>query len=719
MVIVEKEEGPILFFDLGQATYGETTFKSYYSRTLGYLSNNDHISLQNKERPIDIVISHLHKDHFKNLTTEFIETLIDETEVSLHGIWSPPVDILLTTEDRTNQIDQSGGIPPLNEINSDIAELFDKLYEFSSSNEQAKKAQVYNHFITSHRTSNSLEETFEIDWLSPPSTTVQDYEKGLEKLGITDFDSFSPVLNANAYIQKLSKDRGEIELASGHLIPFLYSPTSLLLTPQESFERYGLDAILPENDAGSTDNVFTNLDPVISQYISDGENSDIANRVNTILKLKDIETGTTALLTGDATSETLSYLLSEHEEELKDVNLLQVPHHGSNNGNISPIFFSTVRADHAFIAHGSLEEYGHPRPETLADLILAGTAFVHQVTASNDFMYTDEGSQVFSNKRALGEEIRNIIDENIIIPSSDLVENLTADEIIKKYKMADIDNVGLNRTIYDIFSKSDFEVRFGKYGKEITVHDILDQLDIDTNIGLIEASRHLSSIKEDPLLLDILEQKRPVIVCPPDIRLKDLSEAIRKLGEEERIERLYKRDDVIVDRTEEQTKTLETDEEIARHIIIFESIMTSDSDFLADHPPKDADIKQLLHYDETTREHVEELRGTKIKNRQILHDIYTQTESPPPERMESDFKAGDLLGFTPERLDNRNSFKKSDTHTRHYPVEMSSGFLSNGNDYLGWVIENHPEYTNIPSHKFIARRTIELVSQKSFLQMKY
>lgn len=27
MVIIEEEEGPILFFDLGQAAYGKTTFK--------------------------------------------------------------------------------------------------------------------------------------------------------------------------------------------------------------------------------------------------------------------------------------------------------------------------------------------------------------------------------------------------------------------------------------------------------------------------------------------------------------------------------------------------------------------------------------------------------------------------------------------------------------------------------------------------------------------
>lgn len=709
MVIIEEEEGPILFFDLGQVAYGKTTFKRYYSKMLGYLAGNDHIPLNEQVRSLDIVISHPHKDHFKNLTSDFLNTLIKETEVSLRSIWAPPVDVFLAAENKTQIFDESGNIRPLHEINSDISELFARLNEFSSTDDPDMQANVFNHFINSHREKLHFGESIEVTWLSPPATTSHEFQEALKGLSIKESDTFTPVSGVEQHIQNLNDAKESLDTPSNYGIPYPYSLASLLLTPQETKESYNLYSIESEGV-----DIFEDLNPIAYPHISGGENHEIVNRTSVMLNVSDKETGTTALLTGDATAETLAYVLSEHEEELGNVDLLHVPHHGSDNGYISPIFFSTLQADHAFIPHGSIEEYGHPHPETLADLILAGTAFVHQITASNDFMYTDEAKQIFSNKRALGEENRSIIDKNIIIPANDLAGGLAADEITAEYNLRDFDNIGVNRTLYDIFSNSDLEVHFGRHGRKITIRNILQQLDLDADVGLKEAATALDSLSEDRTLLEVLEEKWPVIVSPIDLRLSDVANAIRMIDDNERLEQIYRRDNVLIDRTEEEDKILETDEDIARHLIIFESILTSDSDFLADHPPKDATLDQLKAFGETTEDQIKRLRGSKIKNRMILHDIYTYDESPSPEKTESDFKAGDLLGFRPKRPDLRSSFKKSDSHTRHYPIEMSSGFLSLANDYLDWVIKNHPNYPNKSSRRFIAERAVELVSAGIF-----
>jgi len=709
MVIIEEEEGSILFFDLGQAAYGKTTFKRYYSKMLGYLANNDHIPLNDQVRSIDIVISHLHKDHFKNLTSGFLETLIEETEVSLRSIWAPPVDVFLAAEDKAQIFDVSGNVRPLQEVNSDISEFFARLKEFSSAEDPSMQANVFNHFINSHREKLRIGESIEVTWLSPPATTTQEFQEALRGLSIKESDTFTPVSDAERHIQNLNDAKESLDSPSNFGIPYPYSLASLLLTPQETKESYDLYAI------GSKEmNIFEDLNPTAHPHISGGKNHEIVNRMSVMLNISDKETGTTALLTGDATAETLTYVLSEHEEELGNVDLLHVPHHGSDNGYISPIFFSTLQADHAFIPHGSIEEYGHPHPETLADLILAGTAFVHQTTASNDFMYTDETKQVFSNKRSLGEENRSMIDKNIIILADDLAGGLTADEITAEYNLRDFDDIGVNRTLDDIFSDYNLEVSFGRYGREITIKKILQQLDLEADIGLKEAATALDSLSEDRTLLEVLEEKWPVIVSPIDLRLTDVANAIRMINDDERIEQIYRRNNILIERTEEKDKILETDEDIARHLIIFESIVTSDSDFLADHPPKDATLDQLKAFGKTNEDQIKRLRGSTIKNRMVLHDIYTNDESPIPEKTESDFKAGDLIGFRPKRPDLRSSFKKSTSHTRHYPIEMSSGFLSFANDYLDWVIRHHPNYPNKSSRQFIAERGVELVSAGIF-----
>jgi beta-lactamase superfamily II metal-dependent hydrolase len=48
------------------------------------------------------------------------------------------------------------------------------------------------------------------------------------------------------------------------------------------------------------------------------------------------------LLTGDALSETMIYLLAAHKAQITDVSILQVPHHGSGGSEPTPLFRDTV-----------------------------------------------------------------------------------------------------------------------------------------------------------------------------------------------------------------------------------------------------------------------------------------------------------------------------------------------------------------------------------------
>lgn len=350
------------------------------------------------------------------------------------------------------------------------------------------------------------------------------------------------------------------------------------------------------------------------------------NRISTVLKVTDRETTTSALLTGDATSETLAFVLNNHREKLKSVDLLQVPHHGSNNGPISPTFFSAIHADHAFIQHGSVEEYGHPHPETLADLILAGTANIHQAITSSDFMYSDENDGIYSNTNNIKEENRSIIDKNIIIDAKDLTGEPRPDKIIRDYNLEETDEIGLNRTLGDIFSQSDMDIHLGRATKKITVREVLAQLDLTTDIGLEEASKRFHQMAENPTFIEVLDDIGPIVILPLELSIKDLANAIDQIEPRKRVKDIYEMSNVLINRTEEEEKVLTTDEEIARHLIIFESVHTDsinfdeidlsdsplvDSDFST--PPKDADLDQLKKHGEVTDDEIDEYRGRRIK----------------------------------------------------------------------------------------------------------
>ena len=80
---------------------------------------------------------------------------------------------------------------------------------------------------------------------------------------------------------------------------------------------------------------------------------------------------TAALFMGDATLQTEEYMLFHYHRADLAADVLKVGHHGSN-GSSSLRFLAAVSPDLAVISVGRGNEYGHPAPEVLLRLDLAG-----------------------------------------------------------------------------------------------------------------------------------------------------------------------------------------------------------------------------------------------------------------------------------------------------------------------------------------------------------
>lgn len=223
MIIVEKNKSPILFFDLGQSKYGDTTFKSYYSRYLGYIANNDHISINEAERPLDIIISHLHSDHFRNLSSDFLDILLQETKISLRSIWAPPVDLLFAANSNQDIMSDNSRILPLEYINSDLSSFYTRLHEFTSDEEKDTSVNVKNHFIDTHRDNTVLGEEFKVEWLAPPSTSANDAKRGIRENNLKNITLYSPVSDADGFLRNVNENR--MDKPSTYPLPLLTSIT--------------------------------------------------------------------------------------------------------------------------------------------------------------------------------------------------------------------------------------------------------------------------------------------------------------------------------------------------------------------------------------------------------------------------------------------------------------------------------------------------------------
>jgi len=84
------------------------------------------------------------------------------------------------------------------------------------------------------------------------------------------------------------------------------------------------------------------------------------------LQIGDIQTGTSALFTGDSPSNIEHYLAQTYPKEI-DVDILKLGHHGSKYSS-STEYLKATSPTLALISAGANNRYGHPTPEVLARL---------------------------------------------------------------------------------------------------------------------------------------------------------------------------------------------------------------------------------------------------------------------------------------------------------------------------------------------------------------
>lgn len=223
MIIVENDNS-MLFFDMGIKKHGESTLSEYYREPMGYLAENDFVSLD-EINEFNIVISHLHSDHFSNLNIDFIENLINEDSQALHNICLPPVDILFTLDDNIMQLEKECKNVELSEINEEVSQLFDEVSEIISK----KESSVRNNFIEEHR-NNIFSGSFNVKWLAPYSTESKKYQ---ELSGDQQLDAYSSVEDPEKYIRRINKSDN-----SEYLFP--YSPSCLIPNPDEDLSDFNI-----------------------------------------------------------------------------------------------------------------------------------------------------------------------------------------------------------------------------------------------------------------------------------------------------------------------------------------------------------------------------------------------------------------------------------------------------------------------------------------------
>ena len=105
--------------------------------------------------------------------------------------------------------------------------------------------------------------------------------------------------------------------------------------------------------------------------------------------------GVNFLFTGDLEEEAaLKMLRASPELQTETVHVLKVAHHGARNSG--PVLPDELRPLLALISVGKENTYGHPAPETLKSLELAGSEVARTDLLGSFFLYTDDGRLLVS-----------------------------------------------------------------------------------------------------------------------------------------------------------------------------------------------------------------------------------------------------------------------------------------------------------------------------------
>lgn len=111
--------------------------------------------------------------------------------------------------------------------------------------------------------------------------------------------------------------------------------------------------------------------------------------------------GRKVLLTGDAEEESETWFLDTLGDELLDVDVLKVGHHGSEKGTCTR-FLDEIKPEFAVICVGDGNDYDHPTPATMNDLFDYGIVTYRTDRHGNIVLYVDnEGDFGFLPEKAV------------------------------------------------------------------------------------------------------------------------------------------------------------------------------------------------------------------------------------------------------------------------------------------------------------------------------
>jgi competence protein ComEC len=153
--------------------------------------------------------------------------------------------------------------------------------------------------------------------------------------------------------------------------------------------RYGdlyIDIVYPSQGFLARNSVFTDVasrDKVLGSYTSRKDPNEYSTVA--ILSFGDFD----ALLTGDIVPDVIPEVIAGGQ--LKDVEYLKVPHHGSKNG-LTPELLNAVRPELAVISVGENNRFGHPHSEVLKLLEESGVEILRTDELGSIEILTDGNS---------------------------------------------------------------------------------------------------------------------------------------------------------------------------------------------------------------------------------------------------------------------------------------------------------------------------------------
>ncbi len=161
-----------------------------------------------------------------------------------------------------------------------------------------------------------------------------------------------------------------------------------LINTMQQKQMEGMNVVFCESGltiGDQTTNFVTFLSPNVNRYST-------VNNYSPVILLESY--GKKVMLTGDVTSDVELEVLNNHNEQLLDVDVLKLAHHGSNTSTSMP-FLETVKPEFAVVSVAKNNTYGHPSLEAYNNL----------------FTYSLQSNSNLKNQILTTSELGNIVFE--------------------------------------------------------------------------------------------------------------------------------------------------------------------------------------------------------------------------------------------------------------------------------------------------------------------